>query len=152
MTPEEIADRFCQIAGCFGFSDGLPQSHNSQACPLRNAIRTCVEQETASLRKALYGLMLYHLEVKTGWTETPEVAAARKALGMPKEPIEGKGPCGYSMPELVEALDGLTTVAEVLVKEGAVRGPLALQGWISKAKNALSAKTKLEELQKDNKP
>jgi hypothetical protein len=38
-------------------------------------------QERDQLRQALYELMLYHLDVKTGWTETKEVINARRVLG-----------------------------------------------------------------------
>lgn len=37
--------------------------------------------EIAQLRQALYELMLYHLDVKTGWVDTAEVRNARKILG-----------------------------------------------------------------------
>lgn len=43
-----------------------------------------------------------------------------------------------------EALDGLATVADVLVREGSVRGPLSLQGWINKARAALACKEEKE--------
>jgi len=37
--------------------------------------------ENAQLRQALYELMLYHLDVKTGWVESAEVRNARRMLG-----------------------------------------------------------------------
>lgn len=40
-----------------------------------------MEEEIAQLRQTLYELMLYHLDVKTGWVDTPEVCKAREVLG-----------------------------------------------------------------------
>ena len=37
--------------------------------------------ENAQLRQALYELMLYHLDIKTGWVDTKEVRNARRLLG-----------------------------------------------------------------------
>jgi len=39
------------------------------------------DQEIAQLRQALYELMLYHLDIKTGWVDTREVNNAREVLG-----------------------------------------------------------------------
>lgn len=53
-----------------------------------------MDQYVMKLRQALYELMLYHLDTKTGWVDTKEVLNARKLLGdtsREKERIK----CGY---------------------------------------------------------
>jgi len=41
---------------------------------------------------------------------------------------------------LTEALDGITTVAETLIQEGAINGSLAIRGWCNRARKVLEGK------------
>lgn len=40
--------------------------------------------------------------------------------------------------EFKECLDGITSIAELLIKEGAVSGPMSLSGWCIKARKLLT--------------
>jgi len=43
----------------------------------------------------------------------------------------------------LEVLDGLTTVAEILIQERAINGSLAIQGWCKRARKTLAGESSL---------